>query len=489
MKHIILIIISIIVLNNSYSTNYYVSTTGNDNNTGLSISQSFLTISKLLNTVQPGDTAFILEGTYNLNQSTQCSGTQQNPIVIKAYNNQTVILEGNGNSSTGGRFRLKHDWYFIENLEFKNGDAGITLTSNASNNTINNCKAHNCYFTGYYIADGASNNLIINCDAYNMYDSASDGGNADGFVVSGQSSAPGPGNKFTNCRAFSNSDDGFDVWKAGYPVEFNYCLSYNNGNHSGDGNGFKLGINKTQDDKHILKNCIAWNNKQNGFDYNDTELPQTLYNCTAYNNARNYKFWDINGGPVIHNIENCISAINQFDDILLQTIIDQNTNSWNLVNANNIYIADSNFISVNDSTITGSRNNDGSIPESNFLKLKPQSIFIDAGIDVGIAYNGTAPDLGAFESDYTTNLTNYKKNMFDIKIYPNPAKEFTTIEYNITKNTELFIYNSIGEIIREYKLINNSHRLRVSLNNLSKGVYLIKINNYKEHFYRLLVVN
>lgn len=47
--------------------------------------------------------------------------------------------------------------------------------------------------------------------------------------------------------------------------------------------------------------------------------------------------------------------------------------------------------------ITGPRNPDGSIPESGFLRLAPDSDAIDAGTDVGLPFAGKAPDLGAFE--------------------------------------------------------------------------------------------
>lgn len=231
-----------------------------------------------------------------------------------------------------------------------------------------------------------------------MYDSGTKGNNADGIVVTGHTSTPGPGNQFVGCRAFNNSDDGFDVWRAAYPVRIIKCLSFNNGNHDGDGNGFKLGVNKTKDDKHIVIRCLAWNNRNRGFDYNDTSLPQTLYNCIAWNNRVNYKFSNIRGGPTVHNLQNCISVISRQKDVLLSSIKKQKINSWNFTKPNAPNIMKNNFISTDDSIITGPRNPDGSIPDSNFLKLKPGSIFIDKGINVGLPFRGRAPDLGPFES-------------------------------------------------------------------------------------------
>jgi len=463
------------ITNYAFATDYYVSTTGNDANSG-TINQPFLTINHLLAVIQPGETGYIRGGIYSLNETTHTSGASGQVITITAYNNETVILEGTGNTTNGGRFRIRHNWYHIYGLELRNGDAGFALTSYGSHNIIENCKVHNCYYTGFYLAAGASYNQFINCDAYDMYDSGSNGGNADGFGINGQNNAPGPGNIFIGCRAWHNSDDGFDVWKAGHPVEFRNCYSFNNGTHNGDGNGFKLGINLTPYDIHILKNCMAWGNRQNGFDYNDNELPQVLYNCTAYNNTRNYKFSNANGGPTTDDIQNCISAITQNPDILLPNIINQNTNSWNLTDPNDSNIVSDNFISTDDSIISGNRNPDGSIPDSDFLKLKPDSDFIDAGIDVGLPFNGIAPDFGAFESNFVGIDENHGTP--DFSIYPNPTKSYLYITFKSKINT-LKLYTISGQNVTqniEIQNFNNS-TLKLNINKLKKGVYILKCNS------------
>ena len=48
--------------------------------------------------------------------------------------------------------------------------------------------------------------------------------------------------------------------------------------------------------------------------------------------------------------------------------------------------------------MSGPRGTDGSLPATNFMKLVSGSDLIDKGIDVGLPYNGSAPDLGAFEN-------------------------------------------------------------------------------------------
>ena len=46
----------------------------------------------------------------------------------------------------------------------------------------------------------------------------------------------------------------------------------------------------------------------------------------------------------------------------------------------------------------GPRQADGSLPSIDFLKLASGSHLVDAGVDVGLPFNGAAPDLGWFES-------------------------------------------------------------------------------------------
>ena len=55
------------------------------------------------------------------------------------------------------------------------------------------------------------------------------------------------------------------------------------------------------------------------------------------------------------------------------------------------------FRSLDDAVITGPRNADGSLPDTDFFRLVTGSDLIDRGVDVGLPFRGDAPDLGAFE--------------------------------------------------------------------------------------------
>jgi hypothetical protein len=58
------------------------------------------------------------------------------------------------------------------------------------------------------------------------------------------------------------------------------------------------------------------------------------------------------------------------------------------------------FESLDSLGIDGPRQADGSLPVLPFLRLSAGSGLIDSGVEVdGMVFNGTAPDLGAFETD------------------------------------------------------------------------------------------
>ena len=73
-----------------------------------------------------------------------------------------------------------------------------------------------------------------------------------------------------------------------------------------------------------------------------------------------------------------------------------------------------------------------------------------------------------FDSNCALTTENVQINK--IQIYPNPAKDFISIE-NLKNDTDLEIYDMQGKLIKREKY-NNS---QISLKNLVKGVYIIKI--------------
>jgi MYXO-CTERM domain-containing protein len=81
--------------------------------------------------------------------------------------------------------------------------------------------------------------------------------------------------------------------------------------------------------------------------------------------------------------------------------VDTAFNSWDL----NLVPANNDFTSVTDTGFMGPRQADGSLPAIDFMKLRAGSQMIDKGTNVGIAFVGSAPDLGAYEFGAPTTGT------------------------------------------------------------------------------------
>jgi len=92
MKLFFILLLSLLTMYTSaYATNYYVSKTGNDTNTGTS-SAPFLTINKAALTAMPGDIVYIGDGIYRETVATPRDGTSAAPITFKAVNKNKVTI-------------------------------------------------------------------------------------------------------------------------------------------------------------------------------------------------------------------------------------------------------------------------------------------------------------------------------------------------------------------------------------------------------------
>jgi hypothetical protein len=381
---------------------FFVSPSGNDTWPG-TIDQPFKTISKGLTAVGSGGQLYLRAGTYALSSKLTLGSTASatNRIRIWAYPGEVPVINSTGNSSDG--ISLGGRYYHLKGLDQKNaGHNGINISGHS--NIIENCSVHDNGNTGLHITGGQSGsvypsyNLITNCDAYMNYDPPV-GGNADGFSTKWQ---VGPGNVFTGCRAWNNSDDGWDLWMGTSTVVIENCWAFRNGVDSwfsgqfdGNGNGFKLGGNNIGT-PHLVRNCVSFDNAivgshgaGRGFDENNNLSGQTLYNCISYRNmGNNYHFSNtVTNGQ--HVIRNCISYVGNVN-ITSGTV---DLNSWQ-----GFTVADTDFLSLDTTLATAPRNADGSLPVTSLFRLAPGSSMIDAGLDVGLPYNGVAPDLGAFET-------------------------------------------------------------------------------------------
>lgn len=354
--------------------------------------------------VTPGETIYIRGGNYVFNSTINLNinGTNANIISLMAYPDDSerpkFDFSSMSESSSNRGIQLNGNYWHVKGIDVHGaGDNGMFIRG--SHNLIEFCTFYENRDTGLQIGNGASNNTILNCDSYYNADSSIE--NADGFACKLDA---GDNNKFIGCRAWQNLDDGWDGYLRGahnITTIYENCWAFKNGYladgtvSGGDGNGFKTGGSDNKDLKHntIFKNCIAAGNLVDGFDHNSNRGDIEIFNSAAFQNGRNINFGSTNRANLLR-IKNTVSfASVNGNDSFSATTTDINFNGWQagLITNNN------DFVSVDLDLLASPRKADGSLPDIDFLKLVSGSDLIDAGIDVGLPFNGSAPDVGVFE--------------------------------------------------------------------------------------------
>jgi hypothetical protein len=402
---------------------YYVAPTGSDSNAG-TMGQPFATLQKGHDSATAGDTVWVRGGTYRPTKQVKLSksgSSDTQRIKFFAYSGELPVIDFSGYVSTNKAadtpaLLVTGNWLHLKGFEIANVPVGAprdhsisaVRSEGASNNIFELLDIHHTFGPGLFIAHGTGGNLILNVDSHDNYDkdaSQGDGQNGDGIGVHYQET--GPSTVIRGCRAWFDSDDGYDLISQEVPVIIENSWAFQNGYanggsvtpSSGNGNGFKVGSSK-KGVRHIVRNNVAWKNHAAGFYANHSSGGNTWLNNTSYMNGAQYDMLaspagDSNStiiltGNLVHRMRNNIGFP---DKNTHMNGVDSMFNTWDL----DITEATSDFVSTSDAGVLGPRKADGSLPDVNFLKLKAGSPLIDQGTDVMLPFVGKAPDLGADE--------------------------------------------------------------------------------------------
>ena len=470
------------------ATDIHVATTGSDTNDGTEAAP-LATIHKAMELVKAGDRILVHEGTYTISERIKIPELPTNAdkrCELRAWPESAVgkvIIDGSAmNHTTQNEFKmgrciyvnhLANYWTFyglvlqnaedngmkvegsyniIERCTFRwNNDTGLQIGM-FKDFTIEETKSFPIsgqpqFNPGYTYC---RYNKVINCDSYEnadarTYNGSDDYGDADGFACK---LFPGPGTEFHGCRAWTNSDDNWDLYMVYHPVVIDSCWAYNagrtkEGKDVGNGNGFKLGGGGTSGGAafaqstgaHVVTNCVAFGNLKKGFDQNNAYEGMYILNCVGWGNDFNYRFsTEFKYG--LMDIHNCIGwGAKTNNHEFLSSGPEHNTdyNSWTTIDGcepikdKKIKTKDysGEFQSLSVADFQAEREADGSLPNNGFARLKETStVFKDKGMpiigytptrkmtqaeaeaagvelvtadDIYIGYNDAAPEFGAFE--------------------------------------------------------------------------------------------
>ncbi len=399
---------------------YYVAPDGSDAAPGTE-ADPFATAARGQQAASPGDTIYFRGGVYEFSGDSDIgvlfdkSGQAGSPINYFAYPGEVPVFDFN-NLTPQARIRgfsVRADWLHFRGLELtgvqqilvdQNESWCIRVENGASNNIFELLNLHHNEGPGLFIQDGG-NNLVLNVDSHHNYDPDRGGENADGFGCHTDDA----GNVFRGCRAWYNSDDGFDFINSPGVCTVEGSWAFRNGfvpdsnSAAGNGAGIKAGGFTTNIPatipRHVVRFNLTFSNRSQGFYANHHEGGIDWINNTAFNNPRNFDLL-ADEGRAEHYLKNNLAA-GSGEALARATLdeIDDTVNSWSL----GVTVNDSDFVSTSDSGADGPRQADGSLPYVGFMRLAEGSDLIDVGQDEGLPFAGEAPDLGAFEFGVESN--------------------------------------------------------------------------------------
>ena len=326
--------------------------------------ESPLDIRSAIEGLHSGDSLLLRGGRYDLSEGlvVRTSGTADSNTYIGTWrlsgrtdaNREVAVLDFRSQPHFRNGVTLKGEHIHISGISIcYAGYKG--LLNEGSFNIMENLDVYGNCDTGIQQKGGHSN-LIIGCDSHDNFDymtgtldAADWGGNADGFADKQYTGSPG--NTYIRCRAWNNSDDGWDFYqRTGGTTLIKDCECRDNGPreydlsqhprrqadaafldqfdgegiviklkpsknkpeapqrevrcslahfyNNGNGNGFKLGGASTRHDVE-LTDCTATGNTLKGFDQNSNAGHMTLLDCHAQGNGQNYGFYNDNGYTLV----------------------------------------------------------------------------------------------------------------------------------------------------------------------------------------------
>lgn len=112
---------------------------------------------------------------------------------------------------------------------------------------------------------------------------------------------------------------------------------------------------------------------------------------------------------------------------------------------------------------------------------------------VGPTYYGvkTGAKVTTVPNDVVTHLStnDFALNNSNIMIYPNPSKDFITIQVDFAKQDyKVEIINELGQIVKENNILQGTTMCSIETDTLYNGIYIIKISNSTNNYSSKLIV-
>lgn len=466
-------------------TNYYVSTSGDDNNNGLSPNSPFKTIQTAADLTNPGDIVYIMNGVYANTYPWEDlvyidrGGTSSNPIRYTNYTGHQPKLSFNG--WHGIKIEGGIGYIEIIGLEIEGNNANINLNDalnqaggcndpsgtpdgfyngngiasdgrfNGKNHhiTIKNCKVYNCAGVGIS-AIHTDYITIEDCEIYNNAWYSIYGTSGISFYqLWNFDSSPSIRNIIRNNIIYNNRM--FVPWidapcaiTDGNGIIIDDTRNTQNGSTNGDYTG-----------RTLIENNIVYNNGGRGIHIFESEKVDVLNN-TVYNNGESP---EISDGEITAIFVDDVKVFNN----ILYARTGERLNTTNGTNINydyNLNYNSSLYSQIGTNSVLGQNPMFNDINNFDF-GLRSGSPAIDIGNTTSGCYAemdilniqrplGSAPDIGAYE--YSSPLPVEYLAPLSIRETPNglllewiTALEINNDYFEVFHSTELEQFQAIGK--------------------------------------------
>jgi len=186
----------------------------------------FRTIEEAVDSMQAGDTILIKSGTYHERVYIEKSGTQANPIIIKNYGNDKVIIDGTGvtwDGTWGGLFQIDGaDYIQISGIKIQHSTHAGVFLDNAHHIDIKDMKTYDTYSSGIGVWN--SSNVEVQGNDVNL--ACNDGGQ-ECISVSNSHHVNVIDNEVHNSGPGTNGGEGIDIKEGSHDV----VVSHNHVHH------------------------------------------------------------------------------------------------------------------------------------------------------------------------------------------------------------------------------------------------------------------
>lgn len=254
-------------------TTYYVSTSGNNSNNGLTAQTAFATLQHAADIAAAGDSVLVLAGNY-AGFDIRTNGTQILPIVFKAIENNVVIDERNSVTPDGINIE-NASWIVIDGFEVKDQPRAGVRAVVSDFITIRNNYCHNNYRWGIFT--GFTDDLTIENNTCSF--SAAE----HGIYVSNSSDRP----IIRNNHSFNNNGCGIhmngDISMGDDGIISNAIVEGNILHDNGYGGGSAINMDGVQDSK--IFNNLIYNNHATGIAMFQIDGGDASKNNKVYNNT------------------------------------------------------------------------------------------------------------------------------------------------------------------------------------------------------------